>query len=146
MNWHESKGGFLATTVESSGSIGQAMNALCTQIKEKIIPANREVLWDYLRVEFWPDSGRVIVFPALISKLTRVEKAGCQVIFIDILNAYERLADSNLDDDAFEVELLREEKRWIGDFLSAAHDAGISGLRIQFWDGDSEEPICDQQT
>ncbi|GIW80232.1 MAG: hypothetical protein KatS3mg105_2039 [Gemmatales bacterium] len=76
MDWQELKGNFSMATVESGDSIDQAMSEFCRRIREKVIPGNDGVAWDYLRVEFWPDSGRMIVFPASSSSSERIEKAG----------------------------------------------------------------------
>jgi hypothetical protein len=145
MDWQELKRNFAMATVKPGASVDQAMIEFCEHIKARVIPMNDGLDWDYLRVEFWSDSGRMIVFPSSSSGSDRIEKSGCQVVFSDLLSEYERLADSNLDDEAFTAALLSEEKLWIDRFLGAARTVSLSGNHIQFWDGDGEQPICDEQ-
>ncbi|MES2793023.1 MAG: hypothetical protein V4719_25650 [Planctomycetota bacterium] len=143
MEWQQLKNNVSMATVKSGDSIEQAMIELCQHIKSRVIPSNAGIDWDYLRVEFWPDSGRVIVFPSSSSNSDRIETAGCQVVFGTLLVEYERLADSDLDDNAFVDALLQEERMWIERFLDSARKTGLSGNHIQFWDG--ERCISDAQ-
>ena len=85
------------------------------------------------------------MFPSSTSKSDRIEKAGCQVVFADLLAQYERLADSDLDDDAFVAVLLGVEREWIDKLLDAARHVSLTGNRFQFWDGEGERPILDKQ-
>lgn len=145
MDWQELKNNFSMATVQSGDSIDQAMIDLCQHIKAKVIPGNEGVGWDYLRVEFWSDSGRMIVFPASSARPDRIEKAGSQVVFLDLLSEYDRLADSELEDDAFVGALHREENKWMERFLEACRNVGLSGLHIQFWDGEGDSPIREER-
>ena len=98
-----------------------------------------------MRIEFWSDSGRIIAFPSSTSSPDRIEKAGCQVVFADLLAQYEHLADSDLDDDAFSAALQGVEREWIKKTLVAAKRVSLTGNRFQFWDGEGERPIGDKQ-
>ncbi|MEJ7595478.1 MAG: hypothetical protein WKF77_28515 [Planctomycetaceae bacterium] len=142
MDWLELKNNFTMTTVTRGVAIDGAMENVCQHIVTTVIPKNLGVEWDYLRIELWPDSGRLIFFPASTSNAERIEKAGCQVVFEDLLAKYNALADSDLDDDAFVAALLREERLWIEQFLHFARSTNLSGRRCQFWEGDGELPIC----
>ena len=145
MEWQELKNSFTMATVKPSESIEQALTELCQHIKQHVIPKNEGIAWDCLRIEFWADSGRIIVFPSSTSKSDRIEKAGCPVVFADLLAQYERLADSGLDDDAFVAVLLGVEREWIDKLLDAARHVSLTGNRFQFWDGEGERPILDKQ-
>jgi hypothetical protein len=144
MEWQELKSNFSMATVHSGESINQAMIDLCHLIKAKIIPSNKDVDWDCLRAEFWSDSGRIIIYPSSSSRPDRIEKAGCQVVFMDLLSEYDLLADSRLDDDAFVAALHRAENMWIERFLGACQKVGLSGIRIQFWDGEGDSPLREE--
>ncbi len=145
MEWKKLKNCFMMAKVEPSESIEEALTEFCQHIKQHVIPKNDGVSWDCLRIEFWVDSGRIIAFPISSLKPDRIEKAGCQVVFADLLAQYEHLADSDLDDDAFVAALLVVEREWINKILSAAQRASLTGNRFQFWDGEGEQPICDKQ-
>ncbi len=141
MDWQDLKGGFSIASVASKHSVDEAMLELCERIRIDVIPKNEKVDWDHLRVELWADSGRIIVFPSSITSSGRIEKAGCQVVFSTLLERYEKLADSDLDDNAFKTALLEEEKSWIERFLVAARKVGLNGERVRFWDSEGEQPI-----
>lgn len=64
MDWQNLKGGFSMATVAEGEPLGVAMREFCNQISTQVIPKNEGVDWDHLRVEFWPDSGRMIAFPS----------------------------------------------------------------------------------
>lgn len=145
MEWQELKNGFTMARVELSESIEEALTEFCQHIKQHVIPKNEGVPWDCLRIEFWTDSGRIIAFPSSTSKPDRIEKAGCQVVFADLLAQYEHLADSDLNDDAFVAALNSVEREWIKKTLDAAEHVSLTGNRFQFWDGEGELPIWDEQ-
>ena len=144
MDWQDLKNNYSMATVGSGDSIRQAMADLCERIKAKVIPANSGIGWDCLRVEFWSDSGRIIIFPTSSASAARIEKAGCQIVFIALLSEYNRLADSEIEDDAFVAALHREEEKWIKIFCEACRDVGLSGIRLQFWDGGGEVALRDE--
>jgi hypothetical protein len=143
MEWQEINNGFAMATVGSGDSVEDAMMQLCERVARDVIPMNRDVDWDYLRVEFWADSGRIIVFPASTSMADRIEKAGCQLVFEDLLSRYEELADSDISDDEFTERLLAEEKTWIERLLTAARRSRLQGLRVIFWDAEDEQAVQD---
>ena len=126
-------------TVAPGESLDQAMADFCQHIKDTVIPRNTGVAWDYLRVELWSDSGRIIAYPASSSSSERIEKAGCQVVFGDLLAEYEQLADSELDDNDFEAALFKVEQKWAGRFLEAARHVGLSDTSMRFFSG--EQPL-----
>lgn len=130
-------------TVPVGGSIDDAMQDLCEKVASDVIPMQGDANWDYLRVEFWPDSGRIIAFPASTSTVHRIDKSGCQVIFEDLLARYEELADSDMSDEEFTKRLLAEERKWIDRFLAAARSSKLRGTRVMFYEADDEPPIQD---
>lgn len=141
MEWHDHKSGFSTATVSEGEPLDAAMHEFSSRIRVDVLPKHEGVDWDYIRVEFWPDSGRIIAFPANSSRNERIEKAGCQVIFDELLNEYEELADSDMGDEAFSAALMNGEHKWIERFVAAAKDGGLSGRQVQFWDGDGEAAI-----
>ena len=106
-----------------------------------IVEKNRGVEWDFIRVEFWADSGRVIVFPASSRSVERIEKAGCQIVFPALLESYEELADSEISDAEFSEKLVEIEAKWAEDIADAAQGSGLSQVCIEFWDADADAPF-----
>ena len=143
MDWQNINSGFSMAVVQSGNSILDAMRDLCTQLKNVVVPLNESVVWDHVRVELWSDSGRFIVFPAQGKVNSRIEKAGCQIVFHDLLDQYESIADSELSDDEFARELTSLERIWIEEFLTAARAAGLGDRRFVFWDGGGEKCLLD---
>lgn len=116
---------------------------MCAHIATNVLPRNDKAAWDYLRVELWSDSGRIIVFPASTTSRQRIEKAACQVIFGELLQLYEQLANSEIDDDEFTRIVEAEERKWIEGFLKAARKSELRGYRVIFFSGNSEEHLED---
>lgn len=119
----------------------EAMTEMWRIVSDKILPENSGVDWDYIRVEFWTDSGRIIIFPASSRIEKRIERATCQVIFSDLLTEYEELADAEIDDDIFCEQLARIQSDWANDLENTAKASALSNIRILFWDSESEEPF-----
>ncbi|QDU60464.1 hypothetical protein Pan216_13050 [Planctomycetes bacterium Pan216] len=138
MEWERLKNNYTVATVNAGEPIEDAMVELCTHILEVIIPENRNVSWDYLRVELWPDSGRIIVFPSSLSNPNRIEDSGCQIVFDNLLEEYDRLAESGLDDDVFDAKILELEQRWVNILSKIVTKLGLAKYRIQFWDPDDQ--------
>jgi len=143
MEWQDLKCGFSMATVAEGEPLEIAMREFFKRIEADVLPKNEGVDWNYIRVEFWADSGRMIAFPASRTKNERIEKAGCQVAFEELLAQYEELADSDMEDEAFTAALIDVERTWIERFVAAARESGMSGQQIQFWDGDGEKAILE---
>lgn len=116
---------------------------MCSHIASDVLPRNNEVGWDYLRVELWSDSGRIIVFPSSTNLRERIDDAACQIVFDKLLQLYEQLADSNIDDDEFTRLIEVEEGKWVTRFLEAARKSELRGYRVIFFSGNGEECLED---
>ena len=68
MEWHDHKSGFSTATVSEGEPLDAAMHEFSSRIRVDVLPKHESVDWDYIRVEFWPDSGRIIAFPANSSR------------------------------------------------------------------------------
>lgn len=136
MDWKDTGHGFMTAQIAAGRSLEDAMRELCDEIATYVIPANSGVDWDLLTVEIWPDSGRIIVYPASSSTPYRIEKAGCQVVFDELLLRYEALADSDIADDDFSAQLHAEEEAWIDRLMVAFKNSSVHGTTLIFRDSD----------
>jgi len=112
----------------------------------EVVPLNQEVAADYVRVEIWADSGRIIVFPATSKTPRRIEKALCQVAFERLLTFYQQLATSDASDSVFSDQLdakLQELTVSLGRGVSAAGPEVTGGLKVVFFNADSEPAIAE---
>jgi hypothetical protein len=134
VKWDTSNPKALTLFVDFGNSVTDAMQLICKRINDTVIPAHTGIMWDYMRVEFWPDSGRIIAFPAMLGKSERIDQVVCQGVFADWLAYYNDMADSDLTDDAFAAALVNEERQWCDLFLQAARNEGLSGFSISFFD------------
>ena len=143
MEWHknESKQATCYTGDARGVPRAEAMTELWRLFAGAILPENEAVDWDSIRAEFWPDSGRIIVFPASSAIDERIEKAGCQVCFPELQSAYDLLADADIDDDAFGEQLAALQDQWANELERAARASSLSSLRISFWEAESAEPF-----
>ncbi|WP_375748937.1 hypothetical protein [Vibrio sp. HN007] len=58
--------------------------------------------WDAVRIEFWSDSGRIIMFPAAASKEDRNEAFCLELYTREYYEFWEELCDSELEDEEFD--------------------------------------------
>lgn len=121
----------------------------------EMLPLNSDVVWDYIKIELWVDSGRIIAYPASSKSTFRVEKAVCSVFFPLLLEQYETLSAKHfgievLEEVAeFEVQQLFErevtelELEWIRKAELAAQDQIPEGanLRMAFYSTDDDAPL-----
>lgn len=115
----------------------------------EVLPANATIGWDYVRIEIWADSGRIIFFPASSKTNRRIEKAVCQVYLAELLKEYERLADSGMPDDEFTEQLTAYEGRLAEALLEGATGVPIvlppdvSALKVSIRESDAEAPLLE---
>ena len=72
------------------------------------LQADARKAWDYIRVEIWEDSGRLIIFPALSSSKRRVDVSGVQIICAELAQRVDALGKSGLGDDIYTREIEKE--------------------------------------
>ena len=140
MNWSKDEGKQVTffTAVADDISSSDALLEMWRFFATRVLPLNNEIGWDYCRIEFWSDSGRIVLFPASTEDEHRIEKAGCQVVLPELLQAYEDLADSDLDDDIFTVKAIAMVKEWAEYVIQAAYKVDLPTVEVSFWDADSE--------
>ena len=117
---------------------------LCKHVKTHVIPANEGVKWECVRIEYWPDSGRIIAFPSRCESAGRVDRASCQIVFRDLLMQYEQNANTDLSDEDFDLAVKELEKVWMDEFMTAARKSELSGMHVQWWSS-GEEKLFDEQ-
>ncbi len=145
MKWNKeaSKQVTFYTGEADTGSRIEAMKELWDLVDTELIPQNEGIQWDYIRIEFWPDSGRVIVFPGIKGSDKRIEKAGCQIVFEELLSTYEVLADSGIDDDQFTERLASIQGDWASELLQSAKDANLTNLCLSFWGAEADHAFLE---
>lgn len=70
-----------------------------------VVPLQAEAKWDYVRVEAWPDSGRILLFPALTRARRRVDVMVLELTFEEILQRWAALEEQAVSDRVFEREI-----------------------------------------
>jgi len=114
-----------------------------------VLAENKDLAWDYIRVEFWTDSGHFVILPASLSNENFVERAFAYVIFEQLVEQYERLADSNMDDNQFSVNVAKMVAEWISAAEKAAKSMDLAGIaerdsiRIRFHEAGEVETLRD---
>ncbi|MGY8769607.1 MAG: hypothetical protein ACKVH8_14415 [Pirellulales bacterium] len=141
MKWKSLGNGFISSTIQMTSSVEDAFLDICNQIQTYIIPNNSSIKWDFIKIEFWVDSGRIIIFPALKNDPSRIEKAGCHIQFEQLLYNYNLIADSDMPDDEFTTLILQEENSWINKFIGIAKQSQISETNLMFFDADDQTPL-----
>lgn len=154
MNWQKTTSG----AKQVVGYIGNAeglpaaegLQELWKLMVSDVVPLNAAVEWDFIKLEIWPDSGRLIAFPASSQSRFRVEMAVCQVFFPSLLQAYEEI-DDEIDDGDEDEEADRQfseavsalVKEWAGKTETAARTALRTGYgwKVKFYSSEGEEPL-----
>ena len=120
------------------------MAELWQVFSDEILPRNEEFDWDYVKVEFWSDGGRIIVYPASRRSKWRDEKAGCIVTFPDLITTVDQIADLYLDDDEeFDGRIREVHLEWAGELERTARASNLSDIRIQIFEADDPDPIVE---
>lgn len=145
MSW-ENESGISTLKVAKEDSIEASLRDLWTKVSSELLPLHKEVPWDHMRIEIWGDSGRILLFPASSRESSRIEKLVYQIVFQQLLNQYETLADSDANDELFAKEWLSVTRSWASSLASAASSGGLSGLRLVFWDAEDEVPVLELVT
>lgn len=143
MEWEYEKDGYSSGTVAADSCVSAAMKDLCLHIERDIFPRNQGVDWDHLLVRISPDSGVIAVLPASTGTIYRIEKAGCLLVFEELSQRYQQLADSDLQDVDFDASVEAEERKWCQYFLRAARDTKLQGLRVICKSGGSDDVLED---
>jgi O-acetyl-ADP-ribose deacetylase (regulator of RNase III) len=98
---------YYSADVAIDGEIDSAFGQLWEKVCRDVLPEHAETDWDFVKAEFWPDSGRIIVFPAPNS-LERIDRAGCQLVVHPLLRRWDEMADSEDDDESFDARVSEE--------------------------------------
>lgn len=131
MDWQYSENGDSLARVAGSESVSDVMIALCLHIGAEVLPKNRDVAWDHLRVDIWSDSGQFIVFPASAATPHRIEKVACQIIFDELSKRFMEWGD-NMNEDEFDRRIADEERRYFSNFVDAARKTDLLGICVKF--------------
>lgn len=109
MNWNcvEQEGSVrVAAELEKGEDLDCAMESLWHAFILNVVPLHKSVIWDYIKIEFWEDSGCLLVFPANSKVEGRVDKAMCDLTINDLKETYESFLNKSgdWDEDALELE------------------------------------------
>jgi hypothetical protein len=129
MNWNYDRTGNCTAEVPEGYAESVAMKELCAQAASYLLPANRDVDWQYLRVEVWSDSGQVVVFPSKNVPNYRIERAACQLIFHQLSEWFSSLIPS-MDDEELERVVRLKEQTYCDLFLEAAKNSELKGIKV----------------
>lgn len=153
MNWTEERDRsrvFYRSAAATDADLAEAFKELRRKLVTDVLPKHASSDWDALRVEIWPDSGRLIVYPGRAGSAARSEKAGCELAIQSLLDFWEVLRGSDIDDDAFAQRVRAEEKRiatlllqtWTQDANDSA-GADRRAVRVLFFDAEEPTPFLE---
>lgn len=145
MEWEERKGYFTGEC-HAGGRIDVAMECLCEKLVSDVLPMSENVDWDYVRIEVWADSGRFIAYPAKASSKSRIDKAGCQVVFDELASRIaelDKLLEEGMSDEQYEQREQALIKQWAEYFVTAVRESRVQGVRVVVFPYDEESPIHD---
>ena len=140
--WEERNPGVYTATANKEAPREESLKSLCDKLIRDVLPGNQQVPWDCIKVEIWYDSGRLIVYPGKLGSPYRIEKAVCQMIFEELLHAWETLADAYEDgilaENLFDQRSLALQKAWGRAFLDALRQLSLAGRRIVIYSAEEE--------
>jgi hypothetical protein len=148
LEWREPDRDYRTFNAEVSGALDRstAFSAFTDMWRcffLQVAPLNRRDDWDQVRIEFWPDSGRCIVFVANSERVDRVDRGCCQLISQSLAATWSKFASIHAnDDERFDRAIVEEEKRLIQFAVDAADEVAkgepaLRGLQVEFWNADS---------
>jgi hypothetical protein len=138
-----------ATPGDTDDSLVEAFNDLRRKLATDVLPKHASADWDCLRAEFWPDSGRLIVYPGRANSAARTEKSGCDLVIRSLLGFWEALVDSDTGDDVF-VRRVRAELRRYAELLlqtwnrqASKIEGAPQEIRILFFEAEEQTPFVE---
>lgn len=106
IDWRRLPGGeeYYTARVTAEHELHDALRSMWRTVCELALPVHEASEWAMLKVEMWPDSGRIIAFPA-IDSLNRKDRGGCELMVEPLFEFWEKLAESDESDESFESKL-----------------------------------------
>ena len=138
MSWTE-HANFFTLTANRDQPIREGVIKLWVKLIDDIIPLNYGVDWDYIRIEYWEDSGRLIAIPASSQINSRIEKYGCQVVFPQLQEKYRELLDAS--DEQFDEEETMISHSIIEDIANAYKEKPLLNVLVKIYSADDPDPI-----
>lgn len=93
-------------TGASDRAIDESAAAIWRLFQQEVLPRHERSDWHVVRLEFWPDSGRSILFPAKKPFRDRTEKAMVDVCWSGLLQLWETLeADESISERTFDKRI-----------------------------------------
>ncbi len=137
----------------ASGNSDQALAEAFADVRRKlaadVLPKHAPTDWDCLRVEFWSDSGRLILYPGRVHNPARNEKAGCELQVKALLGFWENLADADITDDDFGRRVRTEQRRYAALLLktwtpeASPPPSGQPTVKILFFEAEEPTPFLE---
>ncbi len=106
----------------------------------EIEPNHNGIPWDYVRVEVWSDSSRLLLFPATNGVNKRIEKSGLQVVLRMWNTLWDQMDEDGVSDEEFTAAVRAEEAKVAKWLLEAAN--GVIGKRINVFSGTQPAPFA----
>ncbi len=94
--------------VEADDLTFENAKAIWDKLFNSVLIRHQHELWDSIRVELWPDSGRVILFPSKIGMNRRIEIAALEVTVTALLEYWEKMNEADVSDDEFDKEIMQK--------------------------------------
>ena len=136
-----------ATAADTDQTLLEAFDEVRRKLATDVLPKHTMSEWDSLRVEFWSDSGRLILYPGHANSPARSEKAGCELMVQSLFDFWERLVESDISDDEFGRRVRTEERRYAALLLKAwSQRASIAAsdsrpIRVLFFEAEESTPF-----
>jgi hypothetical protein len=134
--WHTTIPG---QTIAKS-AVEQAFAEMWKLFVEKVIPLHSEVKWNVYRVEIWPDSGKLLLFPGCKGAAKYVHLAGCEVLVEALRQKMQEAIFSNREDEDVEKEMEEVENEFADIITESGKKQKINGV-VEYWIAEDDKPF-----
>jgi len=95
---------FREIPIETLSKLKQGFDEVSVDLNDRVIPKQEAdaVYWDYIRVEIWEGSGRIIFFPASSKTKLRVDTLGNYIVCKELVEKVASFDESELPDEEYE--------------------------------------------
>lgn len=124
----------------------EEMVQLRAVLADRVLPLHRQIAWDYVRAEFWPSSGRLIVFPARHGSGRRDEIAACELTMPVLLAYFDAVTGASRTPESMgrsiRSKLRTYSRALLGAWKTAANPMGEDFLvELRTYNADDEDPL-----
>lgn len=109
----------------SDRMIARALDEAMAVVAREVLPAHAAEDWEVLRVELWPDTARMLVYPATRAATDRIDRCMVQLTWPVLRRAWDRFEAADEEDEDEEARFEEVRDRFADAFVQAFARSGL---------------------